>query len=286
MSAKSFGLEDKVAVVTGGGRGIGAAIVQALAEHGARIVVADITPPAAAAAATITFVKTDVTSRDSVAGLRDETLRLWHRIDILVNNAGVAHVQPIEDLDLERWENLLRVNLTGPALCTSVIVPIMKRQGWGRIVNMASLWGLRGAETYSAYAASKGALRQLTRVWAAELAASGITVNAVCPGWVKTDLLRGFIRRMADLHGLSLRDAVQRVLALVPQRRFLSPDEVAFAVCFLASPHAAGITGTDLIVDAGMSSLVPPGHFRTSPDPWPEDEIEDILTFVSGGRMP
>lgn len=203
----------------------------------------------------------DVSRREAIGGVVDEVLRNFGRIDILVNNAGVAHVDPVGAIDFERWAQLMAVNVTGAAASADAVVPHMRRAGWGRIVNMSSAWSLMGVQTYSAYGASKAAIRQLSKVWAAELAPYGITVNSICPGWIKTPLLPRFIDRLAALHDKPVERVLEDVLHLVPQKRFLDAAEVAHCALFLASDMAKGITGTEIVIDAGLTSTLPDGLF-------------------------
>ncbi len=207
------------------------------------------------------YHRADVSRREEIGGVVDEVVRDCGRLDILVNNAGVAHVDPVGAINFERWAQLMAVNVTGAVASADAVVPHMRRAGWGRIINMSSAWSLVGVQTYSAYGASKAAIRQLSKVWAAELASHGITVNSICPGWVKTPLLPRFIDRLAALHEKPVERVLEDVLHLVPQKRFLDAAEVAHCALFLASDMARGITGTEIVVDAGLTSTLPDGLF-------------------------
>lgn len=259
----SLNVTGRVVLVTGGASGIGFAIARAFVERGASVVVADTHEGQAgsADAGHVILRRADVSSREEIVGVVDDVVKDFGRLDILVNNAGVAHVDPLGAIDFERWAQLMAVNVTGAVASADAVVPHMRRAGWGRIINMSSAWSLVGVQTYSAYGASKAAIRQLSKVWAAELAPHSITVNSICPGWVKTPLLPRFVDRLAALHEKSVERVLEDVLHLVPQKRFLDPAEIAHCALFLASDMAKGITGTEIVVDAGLTSTLPDGLF-------------------------
>lgn len=174
------------------------------------------------------------------------------RIDILVNNAGLQHVAPIEEFPLEKWNLLLAVLLTGPFLFTQAVLPAMRAAGWGRIVNISSINGKRGDPGKSAYCAAKHGVIGLTRTVALETAAQGITVNAVCPGFTDTPLIRGQLADLGKLHGLETEDVVEKFfLPRIPTGRTVETSEIAALVAFLASDSAASITGQAINVDGG-----------------------------------
>ncbi len=252
-------LEGRGAVVTGGGRGIGAAVARALALEGAAVVVAARTQTEiAAVAAELTAegrsawaVTCDVTDPASVARLAREARRQLERADILVNNAGIAHSAPLHALELHDWNRLFAVNATGTFLCTQAFVPAMIESAWGRVINVASVAGLSGARYIAAYAASKHAVIGFTRSIAAEVAAKGVTVNAVCPGYVDTAMTRESVERIAGKTGLTGDRALDAILESTPQRRLITPDEVAHAVVALCAEGARGINGQALVMDGG-----------------------------------
>jgi 3-hydroxybutyrate dehydrogenase len=193
-----------------------------------------------------------VSNPDDVATIVAGLLESHGRVDILVNNAGVQYVAPIERYPLEQWDRLLGVLLTGPFLFTQAVLPAMRRQGWGRIINIASVNGKRGDPGKSAYCAAKHGVIGLTRVAALETATDGITVNAICPGLVDTPLVQNQLGDLAAMHGLAKEEALERVyLALVPQGRLLDPREIATMARYLASDEARGITGQAINVSAG-----------------------------------
>lgn len=248
-------LQGRTAVVTGGGRGIGAAVAFALSEAGARVVVAarsrveieslaqalrergrDVVPEAC-----------DVTNPASVHALA----KAAGKADILVNNAGVASSAPLKAIALEDWNRLFAVNATGTFLCTQAFVPGMVERGWGRVVNVASVAGLTAGPYIAAYAASKHAVLGFTRAVAAEVAASGVTVNAVCPGYVNTEMTRQSVKRIMEKTGKSQEAALQAILERSPQKRLVEPEEVAHAVLSLCDEGARGINGQAIVIDGG-----------------------------------
>ncbi len=189
-----------------------------------------------------------MTSRRSSTGL----LESHGRVDVLVNNAGLQHVAPIERYPLEQWNRLLGVLLTGPFLLTQAVLPPMRRQAWGRIINIASVNGKRGDPGKAAYCSAKHGLIGLTRVAALETATDGITVNAICPGLVDTPFIQNQLNDLAAMHGLTEEEAVEQVfLSQIPQRRMLDPGEIAAMARYLASDEARGITGQAINVSAG-----------------------------------
>jgi NAD(P)-dependent dehydrogenase (short-subunit alcohol dehydrogenase family) len=221
-------------VVTGGTKGIGKAIVEHFEAEGDRVI-------------GVGRATCDVTSEKEVSALFERV----GPVDVLVNNAGLAQGAPLARTTLDAWREHLEVNATGAFLCTRAVLPGMIERGDGRIVTVASTAGLRGARYTAAYTAAKHAAVGLMRAVAAEAAGTGVTANAVCPGWVRTDMLRRAVERIA---ATTDRDTVQAEAALVAQMplgRALEPEEVAFAVAFLASPEAVAINGQALVLDGG-----------------------------------
>ena len=252
-------LAGKGAVVTGGGRGIGAAVARRLASAGARVIVAarsadqvtavarDITAAGGAA-----WPRTcDVTDAASVAALADFAVKTLSHVDILVNNAGVAHSAPLHRITLEDWQRLFAVNVTGTLLCAQAFVPGMIERRWGRVVNIASVAGLSGAKYVAAYSASKHAVIGFTRCLADEVAAHGVTVNAVCPGYVDTEMTVESLNRIVEKTGISREQALEHILGRNPQHRLIAPDEVAHAVAMLCDEGARGINGQAIVIDGG-----------------------------------
>ena len=221
-------------VVTGGRRGIGAAIAARFAAAGDDVVA-------------LGRDDCDVTDEDSVAALFAGV----GAVDVLVNSAGVATSAPVARTSLDEWRAHVDVNATGVFLCTRAALPGMLERGGGRIVTVASTAGVVGARYTAAYAASKHAAVGFTRAVAAEVAGTGVTANAVCPTFVRTDLTRGSVRRIAETTGRSEADAEAALAGASPLGRLLEPDGVAFAVAFLAAPEAAAINGQTLLIDGG-----------------------------------
>lgn len=259
----------KVAVVTGAGRGLGKKIAEAFADQGACVIAADIAIPRTDASpiradgGKLFPVHLDVTDENNVATLADRIASAGLSVDVLVNNAGIMYKAPVDEIDLARWEQTLAVNLTGPMLCVKHLLPIMKKNRRGRIINISSMTADIGMETYSAYSSTKAGLSNLTKVWAAELTEFGITVNAICPGWTNTPMATtAFVAHLAEEHGTSEDEARQLILDRVPQGRFIDPEEVAFAALFLASDMAAGINGAALQLDTGLVATFGAGLHR------------------------
>jgi len=252
-------LADRTAVVTGASRGIGAAIATALADAGANVVLAARTQEAIADLASTLRgrglqaipICCDVGDPSAIMALASASNQRFGQVDILVNNAGVASSAPLHHLRLEEWNRLLTVNATGTFLCTQAFAPAMAERGWGRVVNVASLAARAGARYIAAYAASKHAVLGFTRCIAAEMAAHGVTVNAVCPGFVDTDMTTSSIERIVGKTGLSREQALESILATTPQRRLITPQEVAHVVIMLCDEEARGINGQAIGIDGG-----------------------------------
>jgi NAD(P)-dependent dehydrogenase (short-subunit alcohol dehydrogenase family) len=221
----------RTVVVTGGTRGIGAAVAARFEAAGDRVTAwgrADV----------------DVTSEDEVAAAFERI----GPVDVLVNNAGVSASADVARTTLDDWRAQIDVNATGAFLCTRAVLAGMRERDRGRIVTVASTAGLEGAKYTAAYTASKHAAVGLMRAVAAEVAGSGVTANAVCPGFVRTDMTRQSVERIAATTGRSESEAEAAVAAMSPLGRLLEPEEVAFAVAFLAAPEAAAINGQTLVL--------------------------------------
>ncbi len=252
-------LRGRIALVTGGGRGAGAAIAEALAREGAAVVVTarteteigEVAARLREQGARAWAWPCDVGDEASVAALASTVEKEAGAVDILVNNAGIAHAAPISRTTLDDWQRLWRVNATGAFLCTRAWLPGMTERGWGRIINIASTAGLSGDRYISAYAASKHAMIGLTRSVAAEVAAKGVTVNAVCPTYLDTPMTEASVTRVVETTGRTREDALAALLARTPQGRLVTPEEVAGAVVFLCSDAARGMTGSTITLDGG-----------------------------------
>ncbi|MFO1364340.1 MAG: SDR family oxidoreductase [Burkholderiales bacterium] len=246
------------ALVTGGGRGIGAAIARALAREGATVSVLGrdaarlaTQVEALGGAARAQAVGVDVTDEASVRSAFAAVRERFGRIDILVNNAGQAESAPLARTDLALWQRMLAVNLTGVFLCTREALGEMVKRGSGRIVNVASTAGLVGYAYVPAYCAAKHGVIGLTRSAALETAKSGVTVNAVCPGYTETDLVHDAIRNIVTKTGKTEAEARAALVARNPQGRMIQPDEVAAAVVWLCLPASASVTGQALALAGG-----------------------------------
>jgi 3-hydroxybutyrate dehydrogenase len=256
-------LRTRSALVTGGASGIGRAIALALAADGARILVSDLDEPGAQRVAEqirsfggeAKAHRCDVASEPDVKQCVAEAVATFGGLDILVNNAGIQHVALIEEFPTEIFERMLRIMLIGPFLGMKYAIPIMKSRGWGRIISLGSINALVGFAGKSAYNSAKHGVIGLTRVAALELATSGITVNAICPSYVDTPLVRNQLRDLARTRGVPEERVLEEVIyPLVPQRRLLSPEEVADYVVFLASEKAKGVTGQAVLLDGGYTA--------------------------------
>jgi NAD(P)-dependent dehydrogenase (short-subunit alcohol dehydrogenase family) len=259
VSGAGGGLAGRGAVVTGGGRGIGAAVARALAAGGARVVVASRTADEVesvareieAAGGTAWPVRVDVTDPASVEALGAEAAGRVGAIDILVTCAGVAWSAPLSRQTLEDWERIFAVNVTGTFLATRAFLPAMLERGRGRVIHLASVAGLAGAKYIAAYAASKHAVVGFTRSVAAEAAPRGVTVNALCPGYVDTGMTEESVARIVERTGLPESEARAAILATSPQGRLIEADEVARAVTWLCEDAARGVNGQAIVIDGG-----------------------------------
>ena len=254
-------LENRLAFITGGGRGIGRAIALAFAREGASIVVAartneqieNVANEAAEQSAVDAFaIECDVADRESVKLAFERVNEKFSRgPDILVNNAGIVETAPFVKTDEALWERHLRVNLTGTYRCTRAALPAMLAGRWGRIINIASIAGKTGAPYVSAYAASKHGVLGLTRSLALEVATIGITVNAICPGYVDTDMTARGVENIVKHTGISADEAVEALKRMSPQNRMVTAEEVAAVALLLASEEGRGINGQAINVDGG-----------------------------------
>ncbi len=248
------------AVVTGAGRGIGAAISEKLASLGAPLTLMGRTRSsletqrntlATRYGGDVISVVVDVRSTESVTKGFDKAKLELGDPAILVNNAGIAESAPFLDADEDHWHRILDIDLLGPVRCSRQVLPPMREAGYGRIVNIASTAGLKGYAYVSAYTAAKHGLIGFTRSLALETARSGITVNAVCPGFTDTDLLSNTVENIVETTGRTESEAQAALMRDIPMGRFILPDEVAQAVAWLCLPESGAITGQSIIVAGG-----------------------------------
>jgi NAD(P)-dependent dehydrogenase (short-subunit alcohol dehydrogenase family) len=260
VSAADRPLAGRHAVITGGGRGIGAAVAMELARLGADLTVMGRTLEVLQTLAArihdecgvrAQAVVVDVTDEAGVQRAFEAACEALGPALLLVNNAGVAGSAPFKRMNLAHWRWMLDVNATGTFLCTRQVVDGMTAAGWGRIVNLASVAGLRGYPYVAAYAASKHAVLGLTRSLALEMARTGVTVNAVCPGYTETQMLERSVENIVSKTGRGEVEARTELASLNPQGRFIQPEEVAEVVGWLCLPSSASITGQAIAVAGG-----------------------------------
>jgi NAD(P)-dependent dehydrogenase (short-subunit alcohol dehydrogenase family) len=247
-----MGLESRVALVTGGGRGIGAAIARRLAREGARVVVLDRERTPVASEIGALDVDCDLTSPSSIDAALARIKREAGDAAILVQSAGLGESAPFDKTTDEMWDRAFALNVTAAFRVSRALVPAMVAAKWGRVVHVASIAGLVGQSYVSAYCASKHALVGLTRAMAAELAKTGVTVNAVCPGFVDTDMTQKTIANIVAKTKRTPEEARGTLEAMNPQRRLITPDEVADVVSMLCGEGARGINGQAIPIDGGQ----------------------------------
>ena len=250
-------LKNKTALITGGGRGIGAAIARAFAREGATVVVSARTKEQVETVAreignNALAIVCDVADPASVKQMFTQAHEALRRgPDILVNNAGIAESATLVQTTDEHWHRHLNINLSGTFYCTRAALPAMIEKGWGRIINIASIAGKTGAPYIAAYAASKHGVLGLTRSVAHEVANSGITANAICPGYVDTEMVSRGIERITSRTGRSADEALETLKSMSPQHRLVTVEEVAAVALLLASDDGRGINGQAINVDGG-----------------------------------
>ncbi len=248
----------RVAIVTGAASGIGLACAERLAADGMKVVLADVNEEAGGEHAKRlggTFVAADLTAREGCRKLVDTALKAHGGVHVLVNNAGFQHVAPIEEFAEDQWERMLALMLTAPFLLTRYCWPAMKKQKWGRVVNIASIHALVASPFKVGYISAKHGLIGLTRTAALEGGEFGITVNALCPAYVRTPLVDGQIADQAKANNMSPQDVVEKImLAPAAVKRLIEPREVADFVAYLCSEPAGTITGAALTMDLGWTA--------------------------------
>ena len=258
-------LTGKVSLVTGSTSGIGLGIARALAEAGSAVVLnglglaAEIARTkdqiAADFGVKVSYSAADMTKPEAIAEMIGTALTDQGRLDVLVNNAGIQHVAPLDQFPVEKWDAILSINLSSAFHTMRLALPAMRRNGFGRIINIASAHGLVASPFKAAYVAAKHGIIGLTKVAALETAEQGITCNAICPGYVYTPLVEAQIDGQSRAHGISREQVIHDVLlAQQPNKRFATVEELGALTVFLASDAAASITGTALPVDGGWTA--------------------------------
>jgi len=254
MSTPSMRLDGKVAIVTGGGGSLGSVCALALAEAGAQVVVAGRTlskceqtaEAIRGSGAKALALQVDITDDGAVRRMVDQTMAAFGRIDILFNNAAIAVPKPFLDTTPQEWSDIYEVNIKGACLCTSAVAPALFAQKSGRIINMGSIAGGTGMPNRSAYGSSKAAIAQLTRTLAIEFGPQGVTVNAICPSVIQSELNRDFFEKQPEFYA--------GILQRTPLGRFGRPEDLTGLLVFLASDAASFITGQVMYVDGGYTA--------------------------------
>lgn len=253
-------LDQKIALVTGAGRGIGRAAARKLASEGAFVAIAEIDPKTAQAAADelsaagyrALTIPTDITRESDVEAAVQRTLEVFGGLDILVNNAGKNFYFDATQMTESEWETAMNIDVKGAWLCCKYAIPSIIKRGGGSIVNIASVHARVTTRGYFPYAAAKAALVGMTRSLALDYGSQNIRVNAICPGWVRTDLVQSWFDMQPDPQA-----AEARVLSVQPLGRIGTPEEIANLVAFIASDEASYITGAELVIDGGLTAQYP-----------------------------
>ncbi|MDR4935065.1 3-hydroxybutyrate dehydrogenase [Rossellomorea marisflavi] len=256
-------VNDKVVVITGSASGIGYEIGKTFAENGSKVVLTDLNEEGVKASAQelkdlgyeALGLKADVTSEEDIKNMIEAAHKEYGRIDVLINNAGLQHVSPIEEFPTEKFELMIKIMLTAPFVAIKHVLPIMKEQKFGRILNISSINGLIGFAGKAAYNSAKHGVIGLTKVAALESAADGVTVNSICPGYVDTPLVRGQMKDIASSRNVPVEKVLEEVIyPLVPQRRLLDVKEIADYAMFLSSDQAKSVTGQAVVIDGGYTA--------------------------------
>jgi len=258
-------LKGKVALITGGGTGLGAAFTKRFVEEGAKVVITGRRREPLERVAgslpkgSVHVFQGDVSKLEQAQAMVDETVKFGGKIDILVNNAGIDPAGAVVDIPVEQWQKIIDINLTGPFLLMKAAIPVMIKNGGGSIVNIASLAGVRCIPAMPAYTASKAGLIGLTQATALDYGAQNIRVNVVAPGPIRTEMLENSMAGLAEATGTDITGALNTLTKFLPLKRPAMPEEVAGAVVFLASDDASFITGTTILVEGGACVVDPCG---------------------------
>lgn len=251
-------MPQRIAIVTGASSGIGLAVAQSLAAQGDKVVMADINEQAGqqeAAKLDALFVKADLSQRSGCQQLVNTALDQFGRVDILVSNAGIQHVSPVEDFPEDKWDFMISLMLTAPFLLTKYCWPSMKENGWGRIIHINSVHGLIASPFKSAYISAKHGVSGLTKTTALEGGPLGITVNSICPAYVRTPLVDNQIADQARTHGLSEDEVIEQImLKNAAVKRLIEPSEIGELVSYLCTDKAACFTGSCMTMDCGWTA--------------------------------
>jgi NAD(P)-dependent dehydrogenase (short-subunit alcohol dehydrogenase family) len=258
FQATTMDLSGKIALVTGGGTGIGKAIAEALEANGAKVAIVSRNPSHlkfAQGRASLMPIEMDVREKPQIQTGVGKIRESWGPVDILINNAGISGLTTMSDADDGRWRDIIETNLTGSYLVTKEVLKYMKDHAHGRIINVSSVLGKFGVPGYAAYCSAKHGIIGFTRSVALEVVGRGITVNAICPGWVETEMARQGIEESAAFEGITPEAFRKRAVEMVPIKRFLDTDEVAGLVLYLVSEKAAGITGQAINICGGQTMV-------------------------------
>lgn len=256
-------MSDQTVFVTGAAHGIGLQLATGFAKAGAKVLMSDINEEEIMARASelqlqgnrIMGMRCDVADETEVRKAIDHAIEEYGSLDVLINNAGIQHVALIEDFPLEKFEQMIRIMLTGPFMLTKQVFPLMKKQSFGRIINISSINGLIGFAGKAAYNSAKHGLIGLTKVAALEGAEHGITANAICPGYVDTALVRGQFEDLARTRNTTADRVLEEVIfPLVPQKRLIDTEEIVQTALYLSSASAKGITGQSIVIDGGYTT--------------------------------